>query len=277
MSAAAPQSHTTSAPPHDPPTRRAGESPPIRIGCYGAMWGDSAIALPQLLRSNGVDFVVADYLAEFTMGILARQKEKDPKEGYCRDFVTREMRLHLPTILKKGVRVVVNAGGMNPEGCKNALVKLIKEQVGAGAIKSDKMPKIGVVVGDGALEGGRLKIGTMAASGTKPGVVPRDMFSGVVIPEESYKLMSANCYFGAGPIKEALDKGCDIVITGRCVDSALVLGILLHRFPSWEGDLDKLSQGTLAGHLVECLEGRGRTIPSHTPKIFLHFSRFLFA
>ncbi|CAD7957185.1 unnamed protein product [Amoebophrya sp. A25] len=112
----------------------------VRVGSYGAMWGDSRIAFPQLLENGNVDFLVADYLAEFTMGILATQKEKNSEQGWCRDFVLREMRTYLPRVLEKKVRIVVNAGGTNPHGCRSALLELCK-QLGVKC-------RIGLVFGD---------------------------------------------------------------------------------------------------------------------------------
>jgi len=200
----------------------------VRIGSYGAMWGDTTLSAPQLLKGGNIDYLVADYLAELTLAIMANQKMKNPEAGYATDFV-KTMGKHLPEILSKKVKVVVNAGGLNVESCRKALL---------GVAKAQKLDvKIGVVLGDDL--SGR----TEELQGCT------EMFTGAAFPP---MVLSANAYLGAFPIAEALRAGCDIVVTGRVVDSALVLGPLIHEFGWGPDDLDKLSQGTLAGHLVEC-------------------------
>ena len=203
----------------------------VRIGGASGFWGDTALAVPQLLASGEVDYLVFDYLAEVTMSILAAQRAKDPKAGYAVDFVQIMLREALPTLRERGIRVVANAGGVNPLACRDALVALAAE-LGLAL-------KVGVVVGD--------DLGALAAEFRASGVT--EMFSGAAFPQ---RVASINAYLGALPIAAALGAGCDVVITGRCVDSAVTLGVLMHEFGWANTDYDKLSQGTLAGHLIEC-------------------------
>lgn len=203
----------------------------VRIGGASGFWGDTAMAAPQLLDSGLVDYLVFDYLAEVTMSIMAGQRARDPGTGYAADFVKITMRQLLPQIKRQGVKVVANAGGVNPLACRDALLKVAEEL---------RIPlKIGVVIGDEVLAD--------AEAFKEAGVT--EMFSGAPFPTQ---ITSINAYLGAAPIAQALDGGCDVVITGRCVDSAVTLGVLLHEFKWSLTDWDKLSQGTLAGHLIEC-------------------------
>ncbi len=203
----------------------------VRIGGASGFWGDTALAAPQLLDGGDVDFLVFDYLAELTMSILAAQRAKNPGAGYATDFVEITMRQILPALAQKGVRVVANAGGVNPLACRDALLRVAAE---AGI-----RLRVGVVLGDDLGE----RVPALRAQGV------REMFSGAAFPD---RVASANAYLGAIPIARALDSGCDVVITGRCVDSAVTLGVLMHAF-GWADDAhDRLAQGTLAGHLIEC-------------------------
>lgn len=203
---------------------------PVRIGCYGAMWGDTTLSAPQLLEGGDVNYLVCDYLAELTMAIMAGQKLRNPSAGYATDFVKTMTKL-LPVLVSKKVKVVVNAGGVNISACRDALVQ--------AAAKAKLNVKIGAVLGD--------DISDLADSLREAKTT--EMFSGAPFPPMT---LSCNAYLGAFPIAHALGEGCDIVVTGRVVDSALVLGPLIHEFGWGPNDLDKLSQGTLAGHLVEC-------------------------
>jgi len=203
----------------------------VRIGGASGFWGDTALAVPQLLAAGAVDYLVFDYLAEVTMSILAAQRAKDASAGYAHDFVHIMMRDALPQLHARGIRVVANAGGVNPLACRDALQRLAAE-LGVTI-------KIGVVLGDDLVT---------RASGFRDARVT-EMFSGAPFPQ---RVASINAYLGALPIARALDAGCDVVITGRCVDSAVTLGVLMHEF-GWAPDAhDQLAQGTLAGHLVEC-------------------------
>ncbi len=203
----------------------------VRIGSASGFWGDTASAAPALVAGGDIHYLVFDYLAEVTMSILAAQKAKDANAGYATDFVHITMKQLLPQLKAKGIRVVANAGGVNALACRDALAKVAAE-MGVSL-------KIGVVLGD--------DLAARADEFRQRGNT--EMFSGAAFPA---RCASVNAYLGALPIARALDAGCDVVITGRCVDSAVTLGVLVHEF-AWQADEhDKLAQGTLAGHLVEC-------------------------
>ncbi len=203
----------------------------VRIGGASGFWGDTAIAVPQLLGAGEPDYLVFDYLAEVTMSILAAQRGKDPGAGYATDFVQITMREALPQLVARRIRVVANAGGVNPLACRDALRALAAE-IGLAL-------RIGVVLGD--------DLGDHAAEFGAAHCT--EMSSGAPFPA---RVASINAYLGALPIARALDAGCDVVITGRCVDSAVTLGVLMHEFGWTADDHDRLAQGTLAGHLIEC-------------------------
>jgi hypothetical protein len=201
----------------------------VRIGGASGAWGDSPGALAQLLGA-GVDYLMMDYLAEVTMSLLARAKMKDAEGGYPPDAVAY-LGAVLPELAAKGVKVATNAGGVNPAGCKRALEALIERQGLA--------LKVAMVEGDDVMP--------LIPSLREKDV--REFVSGEKLPA---RLLTANAYLGALPIKAAFDAGADIVITGRCADSALALGILMHEFGWGETDYDHLAAGSLVGHILEC-------------------------
>lgn len=205
----------------------------VKIGGASGFWGDAALATGQLLDAGDLDFIVYDYLAEITMAILARARARDAKAGFAADFVSAAMTPNLARIANQGVRIISNAGGMNPEGCAAALREVIRAQGLA--------LKVAVITGDDLLP----RLGMIAARG------PVDMFTGAKFPDRE-KVASVNAYLGAFPIAAALDRGADIVITGRCVDSAVTLGACIHAFGWAPSDFDLLAAGSLAGHLLEC-------------------------
>lgn len=207
-----------------------GSGKTIRIGGASAFWGDSMVAAPQLLAQGEVDYLIFDYLAEITMSIMARIRAKDPAQGYATDFVTVTMKRLLPDLARRKVKVVANAGGVNPAACAAAIRAMIAE---AGLSL-----KVGVVLGDDLLS----QIETL-----KSRLEPMEAHA-----EMPARFMSANAYLGAAPIAAALKAGADIVITGRCVDSALCLGPLLHEFGWSLEDFDRMAGGSLAGHIIEC-------------------------
>lgn len=202
----------------------------LRIGCASGFWGDTPEAVGQLVSRGEIDYLVFDYLAEVTMSLMARARAKTPDAGFAPDFV-KALVPWLEDIKAKGIKVVANAGGVNPRGCRDALAKAAAE---AGIDLS-----IGVVLGDDL----SAQADAIRASGQT------EMFSGVGFPDD---IWSMNAYLGARPIATALDAGAEIVITGRCADSAVALGPLMHEFGWGDDDWDKLSQGSLAGHLIEC-------------------------
>ncbi|HUP07057.1 MAG TPA: acyclic terpene utilization AtuA family protein [Caldimonas sp.] len=199
----------------------------LRIGGASGFWGDSSVGAPQLVRSGEIDVLVFDYLAETTMAILAAARRKNAALGYATDFVDVAMRSVLREVAERGIKVVSNAGGIHPQACAAALATLADEQ---GA-----QVRIAVVEGDDVL--------ARFVPGGPDVQAP-------ATPGE--RLLSANAYLGALPIARALDAGADIVVTGRCVDSATTLGPLIHAFGWSETDWDRLAGGSLAGHIIEC-------------------------
>ena len=205
----------------------------VRIGGASGFWGDAARATPQLLDSPGLDYIVYDYLAEITMSIMARARAQDETRGYALDFVSAAMKPNLAKIAERGIRVISNAGGVNPQACAEALRQLIAEQ--------GLELTVACVVGDDLMP--------TAAQLADAGIT--EMFSGESFPAAD-KLQSINAYLGAFPIARALEQGADIVVTGRCVDSAVTLGACIHAF-GWSRDAwDQLAMGSLAGHILEC-------------------------
>ena len=203
----------------------------MRIGCSSGFWGDSAVSAPQLIKQGNIDFLVADYLSEITMSLLSAVKNKMPEMGYAPDFVQVAIGPYLNDIKSKGVRVVSNAGGINPIACAAALQQ--------AANKAGVDLKIASVTGDDIMN----RKADLASRGVK------DMFSGASFPDS---MTSMTAYLGGGAISKALDLGADIVVTGRCTDSALVLGPLMHTFKWQANEYDLLASGSLAGHLIEC-------------------------
>jgi hypothetical protein len=189
------------------------------------------MATPQLLQVEGMDYLVYDFLAEITMSILARARAAKPEMGYATDFISGVLKPNLREIADKKVKILTNAGGVNPEACGAAARELIKE---AGLDL-----KVAVVTGDDLLD----RAQDFAAM--------QDMFSGADCPDPA-SLASVNAYLGGFPVAKALDGGADIVITGRSVDSAVTLGACIHAFGWQPQDLDALAGGSLAGHIIEC-------------------------
>uniref|UniRef100_U3IBA9 Uncharacterized protein n=1 Tax=Anas platyrhynchos platyrhynchos TaxID=8840 RepID=U3IBA9_ANAPP len=215
--------------------RSGGCEPPagaaVRIGCASGFWGDTAAAVPQLLYGGKLDFLVFDYLSEITMSLLTAARARSPDLGYTPDFVSTAIAPYIKDIHRKGVRVISNAGGVNPLACAAALQEVAK--------KADVDMKIAVVAGDDL----------MSEKENLKGAGITDLESGKQFPESIH---SMNAYLGARPISRALDLGADIVVTGRCVDSGIVLGPLIHSFGWNRDEFDLLAAGSLAGHLIEC-------------------------
>lgn len=201
----------------------------VRIGGASGAWGDSPMATQQLLRAD-VDYLMMDYLAEVTMSLLARSRMKDPAAGYPPDFVAY-LKPHLRELASRRVKVVSNAGGVNPQGCKRAL-ETAGDELGL-------VLRVAVVEGDDLMP----QVERLRAEGV------RELVSGAPLPP---KLLTANAYLGALPIAAALGRGADIVVTGRCADSALALGILIHEFGWRPDEYDSLAAGSLVGHMLEC-------------------------
>ena len=203
----------------------------IRVGGASGFWGDAALATPQLLADGRLDYIVYDYLAEITMSILARARAENPELGFATDFVTQAMKPNLAQIALQKVKVISNAGGVNPVACAAAVRALVAEK--------GLSLKVAAITGDDLIA----RREEFAANA--------EMFSGEAYPDPG-KVLSINAYLGAFPIAKALDDGADIVITGRCVDSAVTLGACIHEFGWTADDLDRLAGGSLAGHVIEC-------------------------
>lgn len=199
-------------------------------------WGDSILGPIRLIEEGPLDYLTLDYLAEVTMSIMQKLKTRDPSKGYATDFVTLVDRI-LPQAVEKGVKIVANAGGVNPMACKDAILEVIAKHGLTGV-------KVAVVEGDDILS----ELDDLLASGEEF----RNMDTGEPLSAVRDRVTSANVYLGAFPIAEALDQGADIVITGRGTDPGLVIGPLIHEFGWTRDDLDKLAAGTVAGHIVEC-------------------------
>ncbi len=205
----------------------------IKIGGASGYWGESAMATPQLLAAGGLDYIVFDYLAEVTMSIMARAKQKNPNAGYATDFVSAVLQPNLKEIARQRVKIIANAGGMNPHSCADAARAVIAEQ---------KLNlKVAIITGDDLLS----QKENIAKS------APREMFTQNEFPVPD-SIASINAYLGAFPIARALSQGADIVITGRCVDSAVTLGACIYEFGWARDDWDLLASGSLAGHILEC-------------------------
>ena len=209
----------------------------LRVGGASGFWGDNDCAVPQFLEhgraGQPLDFIVFDFLAEITMAILARAREADAQAGYATDFVTAVIEPHIRAIADQQIRLVSNAGGVNPSACADAVRRIVAD---AGLDLT-----VAVIEGDDV----------SARFGEAPSGSYADMFAGAPLPDLA-TIMSANAYLGAFPIAAALDEGADIVITGRCVDSAVTLGPCLHAFGWGADDWDRLAAGSLAGHIIEC-------------------------
>lgn len=209
----------------------------ISIANGSAFWGDSQEAPLELLRGGPLDYLTLDYLAEITMSILQKLKARDPRAGYAHDVVG-VIKRGASEIVERGVKVVTNAGGMNPFGCKDAVAAVLQAAGYGGRLK------IGVVTGDDIMP----QLDQMLDRG-----IPfTNMDTGEPLSVIRSQVQSANVYFGAFPIADALCRGAGIVITGRCNDAALALGPMVHAFGWKADDWDRIAAGTIAGHVIEC-------------------------
>ena len=199
-------------------------------------WGDSILGPIRLVREGPLDYLTLDYLAEVTMSILQKQRSRKPAAGYATDFVAMIDRV-LPELVAKKIKVVANAGGVNPQGCMQAVLGVIAKHGLSGV-------RVGIVEGDDVFG----QLDELLASGEEL----RNMDTGEPLSTVRDRVTSANVYLGAFPIATALDQGADIVITGRGTDPGLVLGPLIHEFGWKSTDYDLIAAGTVAGHIVEC-------------------------
>lgn len=208
----------------------------IRIASGQGFWGDLLSAPTMQVRRGPIDYLVMDYLAEVTMSILQKQRLRNPQWGYARDYV-ETMEEIIEDVVAKGIRVITNAGGVNPHAAAEAVLNVARKRRITNL-------RIGVITGDDILP----RIDELLARGY-PLV---HMESGLPLSAVRDRLLSANVYLGARPIVEALEQGADIVISGRVTDTGLTLAPMVYEFGwSWD-DWDKLAAGVVAGHINEC-------------------------
>lgn len=208
----------------------------IRIASGQGFWGDLLTAPRDQVTAGPVDYLVMDYLAEVTMSIMQKQKNRDPKAGYARDLVPL-MKDILPVCIGKNIRIITNGGGVNPLACCDAILEVAR---GLGI----RSLKVGVVTGDDLL--GRIDELLSAGHALK------NMETGEELGPIRSRIQSANAYFGAAPIVEALRQGAQIVVTGRTTDTGLTLAPMMYEFGWGEQDWNRLAAGTVAGHILEC-------------------------
>jgi hypothetical protein len=208
----------------------------IRIASGQGFWGDLLRAPIDQVNKGPIDYLVMDYLAEVTMSILQKQKRKDPKLGYAKDLVPL-MEEILPQCVARGIRIITNGGGVNPRCCAEAIISVAR-RLGVKSLK------VGVVSGDDILE----RIDDLKLRGIELNNMETAESLDLIVD----RLESANVYFGASPIVEALRQGAQIVITGRTTDTGLTLAPMIHEFGWSENNWDLLAAGTIAGHILEC-------------------------
>ncbi|MCS6816012.1 MAG: DUF1446 domain-containing protein [Blastocatellia bacterium] len=208
----------------------------IRIANGQGFWGDSLEAPVEQVTLGPVDYLSLDYLAEVTMSILQKQKARDPRLGYARDFVPLMERI-LPICLERNIKVIANAGGVNPWACRDAVVAVARK-LGLSGVR------IGVVAGDDILD----RLDDLMARGHEL----RNLDTGRPLSDVRPQVQSANVYFGAFPIVDALRQGAQVVITGRTTDAGLTLAPMIYEFGWREDEYDKLAAGIVAGHIIEC-------------------------
>ncbi len=209
----------------------------IRIANGQGFWGDWLEAPIQLVERGPIDYLTLDYLAEITMSIMQKQKSRDPNAGYARDFLYVVSRT-LPKCLENNIKIVANAGGVNPQACVAGLTEVVKKLGLSGKVK------IGVVTGDDIMD----RLNELIAKN----IELTNMDTGEPLSTIRDRLRSANVYFGAAPIAGALAEGAQIVVTGRCTDTGLALAPMIHEFGWAPDDWNKVAAGTVAGHIIEC-------------------------
>ncbi|HJV08083.1 MAG TPA: acyclic terpene utilization AtuA family protein [Acidimicrobiales bacterium] len=209
----------------------------IVIANCGGFWGDDPTAAKRQVEGGPVDYLVMDYLAEVTMAILQKQRQRKPEAGYATDFVA-QLRDVLPTCVERGIKVISNAGGVNPLACKAAVEKLAEELGVADRVR------VGVVLGDDIYD----RLDDLMGAGE----TLANMDTGRPLSDERANVLSANVYLGAAPVVQALQMGANVVITGRVTDTGVTLAPMIHEFGWAEDDWDRLAAGIVAGHIIEC-------------------------
>jgi hypothetical protein len=209
----------------------------IRIASGQGFWGDRLQAPAEQVRRGPIDYLMLDYLAEVTMSIMQKQRSRDPSQGYARDFVPL-MGDILPDCVDRNIRVVANAGGVNADGCAEAVLREARHAGLAGSAK------VGVVSGDDIMD----RLEELIEAGHEL----RNMDTGAPLSDVLSKIQSANAYIGARPIVDALNRGAHVVITGRSTDTALTYAPMMHAFGWATDDYDRIAAGVVAGHINEC-------------------------
>lgn len=209
----------------------------IRIASGQGFWGDQLDAPRQQVENGPIDYLMLDYLAEVTMSIMQKQRARNPQAGYARDFVPLMGEI-FPAVVDRGIRVVANAGGVNPLGCRDAVLEEARKAGLAGRAR------VGVITGDDILE----RLPELQSRG----VELRNMETGEPLADVLDRVQSANAYIGARPIVEALAGGAHVVITGRSTDTALTYAPMMHSFGWSLDDHDRIAAGVVAGHINEC-------------------------
>ncbi len=209
----------------------------IRIACGQGFWGDRLDAPIEQVRRGPIDYLMLDYLAEVTMSIMQKQRSRDPSQGYARDFVPLLQEI-FPDIVKRDVRVLSNAGGVNIEACRDGLIEAARQAGVSGRVK------IGTVIGDDMLD----RLPELIDDGH----ALTNMDDGRPLSEVLDRVQSANAYIGAAPIVEALRQDARVVVTGRSTDTALTYGPMIYEFGWAADDWDRIAHGIVAGHINEC-------------------------
>lgn len=209
----------------------------VVIANCGGFWGDDPTAARRQVEGGPIDYLVMDYLAEVTMAILQKQKAKKPDAGYAGDFLV-QLREVLPACVARGVRIIANAGGVNPLACRAAVEKLAAELGLADRVR------VGVVLGDDIWP----ELDPILASGE----TLAHMDTGRPLTDIRAKVLSANVYLGAAPIVKALEMGANVIVAGRVTDTAVTLAPLMHEFGWAPDDWDRVAAGVIAGHIIEC-------------------------
>src|ERR1700730_15119594 len=209
----------------------------IRVASGQGFWGDLPDAPVRQVEGGPIDYLMLDYLAEVTMSIMQKQRSRDPNAGYAKDFVSL-MRQILPTCVERNIKVTANAGGVNVEGCASAVREVARELGLGGKVR------IGIVTGDDMMS----RIDDLLSRG----IELRNLDTGAPLSTVRDGIQSANAYLGAWPMVEALNRGAQIVITGRSTDTGLTLAPMIHEFGWANDDWNRLAAGTIAGHIIEC-------------------------
>ena len=209
----------------------------VRVAAGQGFWGDWLEAPVHQVQDGPIDYLMMDYLAEVTMSIMQKQKSRDPRMGYARDFPPLMERI-LPDVVSKGIKITSNAGGVNPRGCAEAVLEAARRLGLKGKVT------VGLVTGDDILD----RLDDLIGRGHEL----RDMDTGRPLSDIRGQVLSANAYIGMAPIVEALGGGANVVVTGRVTDTGLTLGPLVHEFGWRPDDWDRIAAGTIAGHIIEC-------------------------